>query len=177
MTLNIKQIISISTFNSSQPNTWTEQGSLQNAQAFGLLASYKDNLVHIGGRDPFSGVSLPLESKTGGDWGIWASLSGEITQYLSGCRRMNQERICKFRNTEKKCKVSVILFQSTLLLADYRGVKSLDLESFQLREIVSFPEGRVGSSIGCVFLELKPSSDLGVYYFSGGWIRLVFADK
>ena len=98
VTLNIKQIISISTFNSSQPNTWTEQGSLQNAQAFGLLASYKDNLVHIGGRDPFSGVSLPLESKTGGDWEIWASLSGEITQYLSGCRRMNQERICTFAN-------------------------------------------------------------------------------
>ena len=44
--------------------------------------------------------------------------------------------------------------------------------TFQLKEIVSFPEGRVDSNIGCVFLELKPSNDLGVYYFSGGWIRL-----
>ena len=52
-------------------------------------------------------------------------------------------------------------------------MKSLDLESFQLKEIVSFPEGRVGSNIACVFLELRPSNDLGVYYFSGGWIRLV----
>ena len=112
-----------------------------------------------------------------GNLGLAVRRDHSISQRMSEDEPGKNLHICKFRNTEKKCKVSVILFQSTLLLADYRGVKSLDLESFQLREIVSFPEGRVGSSIGCVFLELKPSSDLGVYYFSGGWIRLVFADK
>ena len=66
-----------------------------------------------------------------------------------------------------------VKLQETLLLADHRGVKSLDLESFQLTEILSFPEGKVESNTGCVFLELRPSNDLGVYYFSGGWIRLV----
>ena len=83
---------------SSHPNVWTEQESLRNAQAFGLLTSYKEKLVLIGGRDPFSGVSLPLETKElgrpWGPWGIWASLSAEIAQYLSGCKIINQERIC-----------------------------------------------------------------------------------
>ena len=81
----------------SNPNIWTEQESLQNAQAFGLLTSYKEKLVLIGGRDPFSGVVLPLERKEagqpGGPWGTWASLPAEITQYLSGCRRLHQVRI------------------------------------------------------------------------------------
>ena len=79
---------------------WTEQESLQNAQAFGLLTTYKENLVYIGGRDPFTGVVFPLETQDpghpGGAWKTWASLAGEISQYLTGCRRIDQERI--FRN-------------------------------------------------------------------------------
>ena len=97
LNIKLKTIQLIFPSHSSLPNIWTEQESLQNSQAFGLLASYKENLIHIGGRDPFSGIALPVETKAAGQpsgaWTILTSLTGDISQYLSGCRRIHQERI------------------------------------------------------------------------------------
>ena len=56
-------------------------------------------------------------------------------------------------------------------MADSTAVRSLDLESLELEEIARVPEGKVQAGIKCTFLKMKPSGDLGVYYFSGGWLR------
>ena len=60
-------------------------------------------------------------------------------------------------------------------MADSAAVRSLDLESLELEEIARIPEGKVAANNTdkCVFLKMKPSEDLGVYYFSGGWFRSV----
>ena len=58
-------------------------------------------------------------------------------------------------------------------MADSGAVRGLDLESLELEEIARIPEGKVAANIKCVFLKMKPSEDLGVYYFSGGWFRSV----
>ena len=70
---------------SSEPNVWTEQPGLQQAQALGLLTYHGSSLVYIGGRDPFSGTFLDMEilETEGGDWRIWRGMTAEISQYLA----------------------------------------------------------------------------------------------
>ena len=56
-------------------------------------------------------------------------------------------------------------------MADSTAIRRLDLDTLEIEQIFSLPSGKVAANIKCVFLEMKPSNQLGVYYFSGGWIR------
>ena len=113
----------------------------------------------------------------GGDWKIWRGVTAEISQYLaSSCLTLTE--VCKnilqvFSLYFFLLSISNWNFQSRLLMADSGAVRGLDLESLELEEIARIPEGKVAANIKCVFLKMKPSEDLGVYYFSGGWFRSV----